>query len=155
MMRSAGWVWRQWLTKSVGRTRIQIPDGYVAGEDKQLFTPSTHVIKLYLLALLNAHALSADGLAMVPHGRDKRVYAQMLQGDFDLRKAAKRAPKALTVDVDRDNDDVEQAPLAIENGGSDSDAEAEEEVVQEIVVEDAVVAEALAGDAGSFRAFDL
>ena len=73
--------------------------------------------------------------------------AQMLQGDFDLRKPAKRAPKALTVDVDQDNDDVEQAPLAIENGGSDSDAEAEEEVVDEIVVEDAVVAEALAGDA--------
>ena len=157
MMRSAGWTWRQWVSKS--RRALQLPEGYVHGQDKHWFTASTFVNKPYLLALVSAADLSAQGLTMVPHGKDKRVYEAILNGNFDWRKVAassRRRGAAITVDVDQDAAvdapalrDASEEPLAIEDGGggdtdADDDVQAEGHVSSVEDEEGQVVVEALA-----------
>ena len=146
---------------SKGRRALQLPEGYVHGQDKHWFTASTFINKPYLLALVSAGDLSAQGLTMVPHGKDKRVYEAILKGDFDWRKvaASSRRRGAITVDVDQDDAvdapalrDASEEPLAIEDGGGGGDTDADDDVQAEGHVssvedeEGQVVVEALAND---------
>ena len=118
MMRSAGWLWRQWHSKSAKRKCLQVPEGYVDVQDKHWFTPSTFVRKPYLLTWVCARDVSTQGLAMVPHGKDKRVYEQIWQGNVYWRKVASRCRKALTTDVDQDD-----APKALVDINQDDASE--------------------------------
>ena len=100
-MQMAGWSWRAWVPQSARKKgSAEIPDGYAfgTGQAKEWFSGKT-VVKQYLLVLLDAERLAAEGLKLAPHGKEQQAYQRILDGDFRVREAGQRRNRALVSDV--------------------------------------------------------
>ena len=99
-LREDGWVWQRWVPPSQRRKRGPVqPEAYYLGEPKIWFTSGTSVCWSYLCVLLQAPALVAEGLSMVPHGREAALYDRILTGNFDLSKRKRAVALHMLEDV--------------------------------------------------------
>ena len=119
-----GWVWHLWLPPSKRTARVlrerPCPDGYIVGETKLFFSsalvppPSS-----YCLCLLQAETLKEQGLEMLPHGKEEKIYEKILKGDFSAKPPAR--PTEMVLDIEAEHDEL----VAGRGSGADSGPVAE------------------------------
>lgn len=121
---------------SVGSQRTAriepIPVGYEAGMAKVWYSSTVAVERAYVVCLLQADVLFANGLEMVPHGSPQKRYNDILQGRVEALPIG--WSDGMRADVDAFEDDTQAKdpaePLAVEDGqrmaGVESDMEERE-----------------------------